>query len=261
MKRYLALIRVYARIHSHYRVDLLFRCLQPMIQIFLIVELWNAVYSHPASGMPLRDDLLTYLVLINLQAFLFRPIIMWEIPHRVQTGAVTADLLVPVAFPLHMGAYQLGYTLGQIPIVVLASPVIALTGGLNAPDSMQAALLYCISLCLGYVISTILAMLLGYVAFWTMSIEGATWTYWLITAFLSGAYIPVDIMPDALRAIFLLLPFQATGYTPVALYTGIISVDDAGPALAVQVAWLAVLLGAAGWMWRRASLRLVIQGG
>ena len=57
------------------------------------------------------------------------------------------------------------------------------------------------------------------------------------------------------------LPFQATTYTPVAIYVGRIRGADALGALGVQAVWVVVLTFASWAMWHRALHRVVVQGG
>ena len=112
-----------------------------------------------------------------------------------------------------------------------------------------------------YGIAGLLAILLAMVAFWTVETDGLVMLYVLVSSFLSGALVPVSVFPGALRTLVQWLPFQATTYVPAGIYVGAIEGGAAWRAIAVQVCWLVVLGCAAGLVWRRAILRIVVQGG
>jgi ABC-2 type transport system permease protein len=78
---------------------------------------------------------------------------------------------------------------------------------------------------------------------------------------LSGAVIPFWFLPGWLQAVGGVLPFQMQGYTPVALYLGKLSAQDAARFIAVGCAWAVGLWLLVAVCWQRAMARLVIQGG
>ncbi|GAA2400309.1 ABC transporter permease [Nonomuraea africana] len=256
---YRLMVVTWARAFTAYRFDTIFRLLVPAIQILMLIELWNAVYGgrDVVAGMPPRATMLAYLTVINIQTWVTRTIIHGDIPQRISEGGVATDLLRPMPFPGQMVAKQAGFTLGQLPIFAI-SLVLAMAVGLI---SLPVSFLYVPSLLLGCVVGTLVALLLGYVSFWTLETEGALWAYGMISAFFAGAYIPLDLLPDVVRPIFHALPFQAMGYTPVAIYTGLLGGEAMWRALAVQVGWIVVLVPLAALVWRRAALRVTVQGG
>lgn len=256
---YRTLTLTWARSFTAYRFDTIFRLLVPAIQILMLVELWNAVYGGQdvVAGMPPRATMLAYLTVINIQAWVTRSILQGDIPHSIAEGTIATEMLRPISFPGQMVAKQAGFTLAQLPIFAI-SLVLALVVGLI---SWPASFLYVPSLLLGIVIGTLVALMLGYVGFWTLEADGVLWAYGMISGFFAGAYIPVSLLPDVVRPLFEVLPFQAMGYTPVAIYTGMLSEGAALRALAVQVLWVVLLVPAAAWLWRRASLRVAVQGG
>jgi ABC-2 type transport system permease protein len=114
---------------------------------------------------------------------------------------------------------------------------------------------------LAYVIMTLLTLMLGMIAFWTTEISGLEMLYRLINQFFAGALVPVSLFPGAIRVIADVLPFQATTYTPVALYVGRLRGADALGAVGVQAVWVVLLIFASWAMWQRALHRVVVQGG
>jgi ABC-type uncharacterized transport system permease subunit len=97
-------------------------------------------------------------------------------------------------------------------------------------------------------------------AFWTMEVGGLGMAFFVVRTFMSGAILPLWYMPDWLQKVALALPFQASTYTPLAVYFG----QPPGgvlAALGIQLAWIVLLGGLCIWVWSRAKHRVVVQGG
>jgi viologen exporter family transport system permease protein len=71
----------------------------------------------------------------------------------------------------------------------------------------------------------------------------------------------VSLFPGPVRIIADVLPFQATTYTPVAIYVGRVHGATALGALGVQALWIVLLIYSSWAMWQRALHRVVVQGG
>jgi len=117
------------------------------------------------------------------------------------------------------------------------------------------------SLLAGYVISMLMTLMLGMLAFWTLQIDGLTMLYILFGQFFAGALVPIPFFPPVLRLLAEVLPFQSTTYLPVAIYVGRVHGNGALHALALQLLWVVILALAANLMWRRSLHRVVVQGG
>jgi ABC-2 type transport system permease protein len=84
--------------------------------------------------------------------------------------------------------------------------------------------------------------------------------YWLIEM-LSGLLIPMTFFPQSIRAVLAWLPFEHIAFTPLQIYLGKLSPREAVVALAIQWAWVAVLLWLAHLWWERSTRKITIHGG
>jgi ABC-2 type transport system permease protein len=240
----------------------LFFCVS-IVQIFMLKKVWGALYAARPGvlSVPL-PDLIVYLTLANL--------IVWSFPthtvsrylrERIREGSVVFDLVRPIGFVPQLAAQLVGALGGSLVIIVIALPVVALAGSLSLPASGWAAGMFLVSLLCGWGIAGLLTMLLSMVAFWTLEIDGLTTLYALVASFLSGALVPVQVFPGALRTVVEWLPFQATTYVPASIYIGTLDGAAAWRAVGLQLVWVVVLGAAAALMWRGAVRRVVVQGG
>jgi ABC-2 type transport system permease protein len=221
-----------------------------------------AVYAGRGSvdGIALQQ-VVTFVTLANLQVFLFVPLIGWYVHTRVREGQIALDLARPAPFLSQLLAQQFGATVATLPFVMVALPFAVLLGGIQAPPSLSAGLLYGASLGLGYLVAILMGLMLGLMAFWTMELGGVLTIYVFANQFFGGALVPLWFFPPLLRRLAGLLPFQAQTFIPLSIYTGQLTGTQALQALALQLFWVVALVGLARLVWRRAMYRVVIQGG
>jgi len=255
------MIRVSARQVQIYRTGMVFWLIRSMLELFLIRIVWSAVYGdrETVDGIG-ADTLLVYLTISAVQVYILPNIIAVEVGERIETGQVATDLIRPFSFMKQMIAIQLGASLGFVPALVLAVPVAMLVGSLELP-SLLNGIAYVVSFSLAYMVSTLTWLLIGLGGFWLINIGGLRALLSVASGFLSGALIPVWFMPDALRILVQLLPFQAMTFLPASIFSGQVTGTAMIVPLLVQVAWIAILTGLIGLVWARAQRKLVIQGG
>ena len=256
------LIRANIRYQFMYRFSVIMGILLAAVTIYLLTVVWTSAYAgrDEVNGIPLKL-MLVYLTIGNLQAWYLRPDIGQDIVARVREGQIGFDLSRPVSYPSQLVASAAGDLLGMLPMMLAAIPVAAVLGELAPPPSWQAGVGYLASFLIAWFIAVELAMIIGLVAFWTLEMTGFMMVYNLVGGFATGALIPLWFMPDVLRQVVQVLPFQSIVYVPVSIYIGIPATGGILTAMALQVFWAVVLLGVIHLVWKRALYRTVIQGG
>jgi ABC-type uncharacterized transport system permease subunit len=246
-----------------YRASMLWLLGITVTQVFVLRQVWEALYRSRTDVLALSlDEVLVSITLANLIVWCFptHTVSGW-VRERIREGSVVFDLVRPVGYVPQLGAHLVGACASASAMVVLALPLVALTGRLSAPAGWDAGLLFAVSLLLGLTVAGLLAALLALVAFWTTEVNGLTMLYSLVASFFSGVFVPVEAFPETLRTVALLSPFPATAAVPISLYLGRVEGTDALGALGFQLLWVAVLAVAASLVWRRARRRVVVQGG
>jgi ABC-2 type transport system permease protein len=252
---YLKLANLQMQITYAYRAEVIGGLLVVLLRILLLNAVWTAAYDGRGSvdGIAL-PDLITFVTLGNLQLMLMRPMLVWYLQQRIHDGQIGLDLARPVPFLGQLFAQQVGATAGLLPFVVLSVPLAFVVGNLAAPASPGAAIAYLASLGLAYLIATLIGLLMGLVAFWTVQTLGVGVIYEFAAQFFGGALIPLSFFPSGLRTLADLLPFQTQVFIPVSIYNGAIS-DLAGiaRALGLQLIWIAVLSVIVWFVWQHAK--------
>jgi ABC-2 type transport system permease protein len=259
---YLQIANLWVQIAFTYRVNLAMELVGVLLKIFLLKVVWIAVYAGQGAveGVELRH-VISFITLANLQMWLIFPLLAWHIQERIREGQIAVDLARPVPFLGQLLANQVGGTLAVAPFAALAFPLALLVGGLEPPASATAGLLYLVSMLLAYLVTTLLGMLMGLIAFWTLQAEGLQAIYGFVSQFFAGALVPLWFFPPALRLVASWLPFQAQAFIPLSLYMGQVPDGQVAGALGLQLFWVAALFGICWLVWQRAMRRVIIQGG
>lgn len=263
MPVYLQIVRGRLRIAVTYRQNALFMLAVVIVQIFILRKVWTALYGTAGvvNGVALAD-VLVYLTIANLQNWAMQDhAVGSHLYALVREGRIVFDILRPAGFVPQMLAHLVGGALAMVLFAAAALPLVALVGTLGPPASPAAFGYWLISLLCAFGISVLLNLIVGLSAFWTTEIGAFSMLVTLVSQFLAGALIPLYFFPDALRAVAELLPFQATTFTPVAIYGGHLAGGGAVRAIGVQLLWVVLLAGVARLIWSRALHRVVVQGG
>ncbi|MFI5478982.1 ABC transporter permease [Streptomyces rubiginosohelvolus] len=262
LRSYLACARMEFRAALTYRTAYLSSFAMMLLQIWLLTVVWKALYDGRAEVDGLSLTTMTaYATLTTLQYQLVSPWRSSPIDQRVREGKVAVDLLRPVGFPGQMLSGQLGWASAAVPVLLVALPFALVIGAGQAPASAAAGFAYPVALVGALLVNQLLGLLLGMVSFWTLEVSGALMAYRFVAQFFSGALVPLWFMPGPVRAAAEWLPFQATAYTPAAVYLGRVEGLGIVAALGVQLAWIGALGALAAFVWSRARRRVMAQGG
>jgi len=246
-----------------YRGNLLLNLLSGLVWVAMLYYLWRAVYSTHAQlgGFDWRQ-MRTYVLISYAVNALLSFSSLSRILASIRTGEIATELLRPIDY---LWA-QLAQTAGTAVVEGLLSSVIALALGfllldVAPPVSLPAALLFLLSVGLGFLIKFLISFLVALLCFWTLNGLGLIWAQTALISLFSGALIPLQLMPGWLRTIALAAPFQAIVYTPLTIYLATTQGAALWWALGLQVFWVAALWALARLLWAPAARALELQGG
>jgi len=233
-----------------------------IISMAILVYFWRAIYNDAStiSGLGLNQTL-TYILL----AFIFMPLtaidLIWEIGSNLREGTIIHHLLRPINFQGMNYAQSLGTLVTrlilQIPMVVVA----VLLFGLRFPGDLATWLAFIVSAMLGFTVMFFFNWFLACLTFYTTEIWGLGVLIEGMNFFLSGALVPLVMMPEWVRSIVLSIPFAQALAVPVGLLTGITPLSDAPRVWFTQVLWILGMWLASSLFFRVAVRKITVQGG
>jgi ABC-2 type transport system permease protein len=182
-----------------------------------------------------------------------------ELGTRIQTGDVVTDLQRPVDL---QGAY-LAEDLGRAGYQFLARGIPPFVIGalffeMTFPGSAARWIAFFVSVVLAVVVSFGMRFIVNLMSFWVLDWRGFNNVSQFLVGIGSGFVLPLAFYPDWIERLLVLLPWASMIQGPINIF-----IDDGSIAgvLALQCFWVVALLGIGRLVLRRATLRVVVQGG
>ena len=231
-----------------------------LLRVVILLSLWRNVLADRIVGGPMDlAQVLTYTLIaevfaeqLNLRTTLNQA--FWD-------GSLVMRFLRPMGLIRQLSAEMVG--VWSIDLVLFSLPLYVIApvwlGVDPRPASLEAGVLFIPSL--------LLAILLGlaFEQLFATAVVGLEQPVWLVDWFrvaiatlLSGQLLPLAYYPWNLGEVFAWLPFAATAWAPLAIYT---AAGNPAALLASQLFWAAVLWPAATWLWRANREKLSSFGG
>jgi ABC-2 type transport system permease protein len=233
-----------------------------IISMAILVYFWRAIYNDTStiSGLGLNQTL-TYI----LFAFIFMPLtsidLVWEFGTNLREGTIIHHLLRPINFQGMNYAQVLGILVTRLILQLPMAIVAVLLFGLRFPTDLTTWLAFIVSALLGFTVMFFFNWFLACLTFYTTEIWGLGVLLEGMNFFLSGALVPLVMMPEWVRNIVLSVPFAQALAVPVGLLTGITPLSDAPRVWFTQILWIVGMWALSGLFFRVAVRKITVQGG
>lgn len=177
----------------------------------------------------------------------------WQ--YFIQKGDLSGLLLMPL-HPVHVDmATYMGYCFVR---ALTWLPLGALLVVFYEPDfqtSPLQVLVFAVSLVPAYVMRTLINDIIGFAAFWFVSIAAFEGIVQIVETLLSGRLVPIELLPEWLRQVSRLLPFEWGFAFPINALIGPMSHAELAQGLAIQLAWSVALWILMRLVWSRGVRR------
>jgi ABC-2 type transport system permease protein len=242
---------------SAYRAEIVIWMLTGSVPlIMLAVWIGKAQAGGGAVGDFTPQRFAAYFLAAWMSQQLIVAWVSWELDFQIRQGSLSPKLLRPInVFWEHVLSHVAERCI-RIPLVaiVLVGGVFLVPGTVLTPD-IEHGLTYFLSVQLGWMIRFQIAYCVGLLAFWFDQATAVDELYYIIAAFLTGAFAPLDLYPPAIRALIEWTPFPYQIYYPVQILNGTISWDSTWRVLLIQVVWVAAFALFRTLLWRRGVRR------
>ena len=263
-----AIARLAGRSLLFYRTGLAISVIVLVVQIYALSMVWTSVYANrgavPGSGGVGDISIEMQLAYVSLSVVQFWALNGWSaysLQQRVREGRVGTDLARPLGLLWQVVMGRVGTIAACLPFAAVVLVLATTVGNVSPPAGPGAAAGYLVALLLATVISIQLVVLVDMTSFWTLEVTGIYLSFSLVSRLLSGSLVPLWFMPEWLRVLSGLLPFQATTFTPVAIYLGTLTGTAMWRALGISAVWVIILGVVLRLSWHRVLNRVVVQGG
>ncbi len=230
-----------------------------LLRVALMLAIWRTLYAGKTevSGLTL-PNLLTYTLIAEIFG---DPIAsMTGFAEAFWDGTITTRFLRPIGLmeqfvTEEFGRWGMNFLFFSTPLICL-SPFM----GVNLlPANPASGALFCISLALGVSVGFATDFIFGaYGIAMEMPPFAIQRLRKALGGLLSGAIIPLALMPWGLGKAFALTPFASVASAPLMIFIG---KGDAVALISTQCFWSAVLWPIVFWSWRKSREKMVSYGG
>jgi ABC-2 type transport system permease protein len=263
MSAYLAIFSAKFRALLQYRAAALAGLGTQVFWGFVHLMIFTAFYASTDAPQPMQlHDVITYIWL--KQALLL--LLPWrpdpDVRAMVRTGNVAYELLRPV--DLYGLWFARAVAIRTAPAMLRCLPMVALAllfFGMELPSGPAEAAAFAASVLAAVLLSAAFTTVLSISVLFTVEGRGVQGLTNSVVNLFSGALIPLPFFPDWFQPAADFMPFRGLMDTPFRLYMGHLPAAEAWMAIGHQLLWVAVLVGFGRWLLRRATRRIVVQGG
>jgi len=229
------------------------------LRVAVLLSIWRTILAGKGevSGMTM-ESVLTYTLIAEVFAEQLSPRTGLDL--AIWNGSIATRFLHPIGtfeeFASEaFGKWILGFCMFSLPLLAF-SPLL----GVNPlPESAEAGGLFILSLTLAISVGLAIEFIFGALM---VSLELNMWALYQIrgavTTLLSGALLPLPLLPWRIGDAFAWLPFASMASAPLRIYTG---TGEALQLIAIQAGWSVILWPVAHFLWRASRERMVSYGG
>lgn len=224
LKTYLGVIRITLKEQTAYRMNTILGACMSIFRILLAFLLWRIIFDSRAQVAGYTFPMMfTYYMLVALFLRLDQSDSMvWEIGAEIKNGQFNKYVVRPVHPLGYFFARSFGKSLYALAMNLLAFACWALLfrQHLVFPSSLDRLLLVGFIFILGTALMTQIKYMITMLTFKTVEIAGLYYMTRNIMDILSGAMVPLSLLPGGIQAIIQFTPFYYVLYYPAALYLG-----------------------------------------
>ena len=228
-----------------------------------LLGFWNAVYAAGAApGGMTRDMMLAWAAASIVMSRLVNVDLAEQIAERIRRGDIVFEVMRPANYQAQAFGSWIGSSLYKL--LVDTAPMALVLWGIarvSGPPNPQALGLALLSLVLAMTIAFLLHFSVILIGFWTIHVRTWTWLLDRVVQLTAGFFVPLWLLPDGLQTVLQYLPFAMLYHVPLSIFVGRVEHAEILRLLAIQVAWVPILVALGRFMTTQARRRMLIQGG
>lgn len=259
-KKYFEFSRMGFQEASAYRFNSLMSIGTSVLYLVLYYAIWSSIAASGQLSASL-SSIMAYLVLgqvIHESVFMNPESFFGE---RIRKGTITNELKRPVSVRAQSYFYEVGWA--SFRTVARSIPLLAFGiafYSVNIPSALES-FYFLLSIFLSFNLIYALSFSTSMLVFWTKVDWSIRMMKNMTISLFSGIMFPLYLLPENLKPIFNLLPFQAMADGPITVFLGEMTTSQTLQLFGKQLAWMLLFLILGELLWRKAKTKLTVQGG
>ena len=188
-----------------------------------------------------------------------------DILEQIKNGGVAYELCRPYDlywwwYFKHLSKRYAGCLLRCFAVIIVAM-LLPAPYNLSLPVSLEAFILFLVTLILGSFLITSICMIINIIAFFTYHEKGISSIIYTIGHLLSGIEIPLPLLPAIMLTLTEFLPFRLISDLSQRVYSGNISITYGLQSVVLQIIWIIILIIVGKSLMKKALSKVSILGG
>jgi len=247
--------------NTAYRLNFLLQIIGPALVFFFIkYSLWNTIFSKN-PGVKIGGYTFAAMITYHIWSFIVSLIAQGHtalnLSMDIRMGRISSYLIYPFNFWEFHTASFIGFQLLQFVVASISLLIFSLLGIL--PEFTWTNLV--LGMTCSFYVSLFwytLQYLTGIIAFWLEETWILRVILQIVTVFLSGAVIPLELFPAWAVKILEYTPFPYLTYYPIKIFSG--APVDLTNFFTIVTGWMIILILANSFIWKR-GMRLYTAAG
>jgi len=267
-RRYLPFTKASFSVALAYRTHILLWIFANILEIFMMVMVWVAVYSSATTttlyGFSLRD-IIFYNIIMTLSSSMVFMMPLWDVAEDYFDGKIAMSLIKPIDYKTMVFFKNLGGNIFRnimisFPIIVLMM-ILPIIGIESIHPTLPQIGWFILSIVLGLWINFTSNFIFSLLVFKTEATFGLFQLNEIILRIFSGALIPLAFFPDWARIWILRFPYASIQSTPTLILLGRLENTYFKDAFLWQIFWAISLGLLSQYLWKKSVHSLKVLGG
>ncbi len=220
----------------------------------IMMLIWIGLAEDGPVGGYTAADFAAYFLTVFLVRQATVVWVLWDL-REIRLGELSPKLLRPLNPYWEHVVGNLAEKALRIPIVLLPVALGLWLAGARLDLNLTTILVFILTVAGAWTIRFNQQYSFGTLTFWFDQVLGLEQAYFALYIGLSGALIPLDLFPDAVRSVIVYTPFPYMVNFPAEVLLGKVTGSDLWRGLAAQGGWVLAFAGLRSALWRRGLKR------
>ena len=253
-KRTVALFGRAFALSTEYRAEMLIWIVSGSLPLIMMLIWIGLAEAGPVGGYT-ATDFAAYFLTVFLVRQATVVWVLWDLDREIRLGELSPKLLRPLdPYWEHVVGNLAEKTL-RMPIVLLPVALGLWLAGAHIDLNLANVAVFTVTIAGAWAIRFNQQYSFGLLTFWFDQVLGLEQTYFALYIGLSGALVPLDLFPDAVRAVVAYTPFPYMIDFPAQVLLGKVAGAELWRGLAAQGAWVLAFAGLRLLLWHRGLKR------
>ena len=224
MKKYVEAAKIMFKTQLAYRFDVITSVIFGIFKILLAFVLWGTVFekTESISGFTFQTMLTYYLITAFISQLDQSASVGWQVSSDIRNGRFSKYLIRPVGVFRYFAAQSAGASAFLLLFNIIATAVWFFLFRINFSftSDLRLILSACILIILGLLFMVQLNYFIGILAFKFLDVTAFMMIKENIIQFMTGALIPLTLLPSSCVHAMMYFPFYYITYLPAMLLMG-----------------------------------------